>query len=72
MGQDTPLRLAYDIAAQFAHYPFHDATAAIADHIVKFWDPRMRAQLIEQVERAGERCDARVLGAALLVRDRAG
>jgi formate dehydrogenase subunit delta len=72
MIRDTPLRLAYDIAAQFAHYPFHDAVAAIADHIVKFWNPRMRAQLIEQVERAGGQCDARVLGAARHLRDRAG
>lgn len=72
MRADTTLRLANDIAAQFAHHPPDDAVAAIADHVVKFWDPRMRAQLIEQVERAGRQCDARIIGAATLVRDRAG
>lgn len=35
-----------DIVAQFAHRPPDDAAAAIAAHLVRFWDPRMRQRLV--------------------------
>ncbi len=41
-------RLIHDanqIALYFAAYPHDEAVAGIADHIRKFWDPRMRADL---------------------------
>ncbi len=41
-------RLIHDanqIALYFAAYPHDEAVAGIADHIRKFWDPRMRASL---------------------------
>jgi len=31
-----------------------DAVAAIADHLQKFWDPRMRAAIVAHLERGGE------------------
>ena len=34
-----------DIARQFGHLSAADAAAAIAQHIEKFWDPRMRRNL---------------------------
>ena len=36
---------ANEIAKYFAAYPREEAIAGIADHIKKFWDPRMRAEL---------------------------
>ena len=36
---------ANEIARYFAAYPREEAIAGIADHIRKFWDPRMRAEL---------------------------
>lgn len=36
---------ANEIAKYFAAYPREEAVAGIADHIKKFWDPRMRKQL---------------------------
>ena len=39
-------RLINDIARQFGHLATEDATAAIADHVRRFWDPRMRARLL--------------------------
>ena len=36
---------ANEIAKYFAAYPREEAVAGIADHIKKFWDPRMRAEL---------------------------
>lgn len=43
------IRLAHDIAAQFRHRPLDEAARAVADHMRRFWDPRMRARLTEQV-----------------------
>ncbi len=36
------------------------AVAGIADHLEKFWDPRMRAEIVAYVERGGEGLDAPV------------
>lgn len=36
---------ANEIAKYFAAYPREEALAGIADHIGKFWDPRMRKEL---------------------------
>lgn len=37
--------MANDIAMQFGHQPRERAATEIAQHIQKFWDPRMRARL---------------------------
>ncbi len=34
-----------------------DAAAAIADHLEKFWDPRMRADIIRHLEDGGAGLD---------------
>lgn len=39
-------QMAGQIAEFFRPYPDEDAIAAIADHINKFWNPRMRAALV--------------------------
>ena len=36
---------ANQIALYFAAYPHDEAVDGVADHIRKFWDPRMRAEL---------------------------
>ncbi|WP_433755754.1 formate dehydrogenase subunit delta [Nocardia sp. CA-135398] len=64
MGSLPAMRLATEIAAQFRHIPPDAAAATIADHIRKFWEPRLRAQLLEQVARAGAGCDPHVAAAA--------
>jgi formate dehydrogenase subunit delta len=49
-------RLVHDanqIALYFAAYPREEAIAGVADHLRKFWDPRMRAALGE-ILAAGE------------------
>ncbi|GAA0236297.1 formate dehydrogenase subunit delta [Cryptosporangium japonicum] len=40
------LRLVNDIARQFGHLPDEAAADAVADHVRRFWDPRMRAHLL--------------------------
>ncbi|MFI5736289.1 formate dehydrogenase subunit delta [Kribbella sp. NPDC051587] len=40
------VRLANEIAAQFAHRPPAEAATAIANHLKVTWDPRMKTALI--------------------------
>lgn len=41
------------IARYFAAYPHDEAIAGVADHIQKFWEPRMRRQLLAYIEAGG-------------------
>jgi len=49
MKPETMVHRANQIALFFASYPREEAVAAVADHLVKFWEPRMRRQLAEYV-----------------------
>ena len=65
---ETPLvppvvRLANDIARQFAHLPDDAAAAAVGNHLRMFWDPRMRADLRTEIERDASRLDPLVVAA---------
>jgi formate dehydrogenase subunit delta len=44
---------ANQIARFFASQPHGDATAAAADHLAKFWEPRMRAQAYAYLDAGG-------------------
>jgi formate dehydrogenase subunit delta len=44
---------ANQIALFFAAYSHEEAVAGIADHFKKFWEPRMRRQIIAYVEAGG-------------------
>jgi len=63
VGVPPVVRLANDIARQFAHLPEEDGARAVAAHITNFWDPRMRAQLVEEVSHDPDRLDPLVLDA---------
>jgi formate dehydrogenase subunit delta len=47
------VHLANQIGKFFAHQPKPEAVANIADHLRKFWDPRMRTQILEYLEQGG-------------------
>ncbi|NIK54693.1 formate dehydrogenase subunit delta [Kribbella shirazensis] len=49
-GVPPYVRLANEIAAQFAHRSPADAATAIATHMKAVWDPRMKRALIDHVE----------------------
>ena len=53
----TQVRMANEIAAQFRHLSHEAAVSAVAGHLRSFWEPRMRAQLLEQVAAGGEGID---------------
>jgi len=41
------------IALFFAGYPHDEAVAGVTDHLERFWERRMRDQIIAYVERGG-------------------
>ena len=58
------VRLANEIAIQFAHVPREVAVAEIAKHMRSFWDPRMHRQLLAHVDAGGEDLDPLAAAAA--------
>ena len=73
MTADTDTRLIYmvnQIARNFEAIGHDHAISATLDHIIAYWDPRMKARIIVL---AGERPDALTrIGAAAIERLRAG
>ncbi|GAA0612300.1 formate dehydrogenase subunit delta [Kribbella sandramycini] len=51
------VRLANEIAAQFAHRPPAEAATAIATHMKTVWDPRMKNALIAHMQAGAQDLD---------------
>ena len=49
MKPETMVHRANQIALFFSSYPREEAVAGVADHLRKFWEPRMRRQLAQYV-----------------------
>lgn len=47
------VHMANQIAQFFAAYPHDEAVAGVTDHLKKFWEPRMRKQIVEYVAHGG-------------------
>lgn len=60
-------RMGNDIARQFSHLDQHAAAAAIAAHIERFWNPRMRAALHALVASGDECLDPLLIAAESLL-----
>jgi formate dehydrogenase subunit delta len=63
-------RMANQIAANFRHIPADQAPEAIAGHIRRFWDPRMRNRLFELADTGAGSLDPMVAAATQLLRQR--
>ncbi|EJC81570.1 NADH-dependent formate dehydrogenase delta subunit FdsD [Rhizobium leguminosarum bv. trifolii WSM2297] len=73
MSHDTKTKLVYmanQIATFFKSQPASEAVEGVANHINKFWEPRMRRQLFEILEKEENGLDALVLQAAPMIRKR--
>jgi formate dehydrogenase subunit delta len=68
MKQQDMLRMANQIASFFNGSGPEAAVRDAADHINKFWDPRMRSVLIAHLETGGEGLDPTIVKAASLIR----
>lgn len=64
MSPDKHVYMANQIATFFKTMPQGEAVEGVADHINKFWEPRMRAKLFEIVDAGGDGLDPLVLKAA--------
>lgn len=54
MSHDAKLAyMANQIGKFFAHQPPDQAVDGIADHLLKFWDPRMRRAIVARIDHAG-------------------
>ena len=53
MKPEHMVHMANQIAGFFASYPRDQAVDSIADHLRKFWEPRMRAALIAYAKGGG-------------------
>ncbi len=60
---DALVRMANQIARQFAHQPDDDAVAAVAAHLTNFWEHDMRADLARAVDAGTATVDPRVAAA---------
>ena len=54
MSPEKLVYMANQIGKFFAHRPEEQAVADIADHLRKFWDPRMRQAILDYVGQGGE------------------
>jgi formate dehydrogenase subunit delta len=57
MSPDKLVYMANQIGKFFASQGHDEAAAGTADHIRKFWDPRMRARIYAYLDAGGEGLD---------------
>ena len=62
------VRMANQIADFYKSYPHDEAVKETADHINRFWEPRMRRAFFEHMAKGGEGFDPLVKEAAGAVR----
>jgi formate dehydrogenase subunit delta len=70
MSHDTHAKLVYmanQIATFFKSQPSSQAVEGVATHINKFWEPRMRRQLFEIIEKEDNGLSPLVLQAVPLI-----
>ena len=63
MSPDRLVYMANQIGTFFSSQPGKDPAAGIADHLKKFWDPRMRKAILAHVEQGGAGLNPEVLRA---------
>ena len=68
MSPEKLVYMANQIGRFFAHQPDAAAIANTADHLAKFWDPRMRKAILDYVDSGGEGLQPRVREAVLHLR----
>ena len=57
MLPDKLVYMANQIGKFFAHQGEDKAVASVADHLEKFWDPRMRASIVAHLDAGGNGLD---------------
>jgi formate dehydrogenase subunit delta len=68
LNAPAEIRMINSIAAHFGYLRAEHAAAAVADHIKRFWDPRMKRRLLLLVASDTRDLDPVALSAASLLR----
>jgi formate dehydrogenase subunit delta len=69
MAVDRLVYMANQIGKFFVTQGTEEAVAGTADHLHKFWDPRMRKQILDHVAQGGEGLDPLVKQAVEQLRE---
>jgi formate dehydrogenase subunit delta len=69
MAVDRLVYMANQIGKFFVSQGADEAVAGTADHLHKFWDPRMRKQILDHVAQGGEGLDPLVKQAVEQLRE---
>ncbi len=69
MSSEKLVVMANQIGRFFVPQHGIDPAAAIATHLRRFWDPRMRAALVAHLDKGGEGLDEPVRQAVLRLKD---
>ena len=69
MSDDKLVMMANQIGKFFVPQRNADPAAAIATHIRKFWDPRMRAAIVAHLDKGGEGLEVPVRQAILRLKE---
>lgn len=68
MSPDRLVYMANQIGKFFAYQRGDEVVPGIANHIKKFWDPRMRKAIFAYIDAGGEGLDPKVKEAILLLK----
>lgn len=68
MSPERLIYMANQIATFFHSMPHDEAVGGVAEHINKFWEPRMRTQFFEIVAAGGDGLDPLVMEAVPQIR----
>ena len=66
-NEPAEIRMVNDMIVNFGYLPADQAAAAVASHVERFWDPRMKCRLIELVAADTARLDPVLVAAAALL-----
>ncbi len=64
----TEIRLINKIVVHFGYLPTEEAVTEVAEHVHRFWDPRMKRRLFELVDSETRDLEPVALAAAALLR----
>ncbi len=64
----TEIRLINKVVVHFGYLPTEQAVTEVAEHVRKFWDPRMKRRLFDLVDAAAGDLEPVALAAAALLR----
>ncbi|QFU17365.1 formate dehydrogenase subunit delta [Microvirga thermotolerans] len=68
MSTEKLIRMANQVAEFFRSYPEEQAVAGVRDHLLAFWTPRMRQDVLDHADRGGEGFDPLVAKALAILR----